>query len=353
MANTARNQSKKIEVNLCPTQVEGPEHPRESMKSSIDFYQRTYNADDLISLYRHTRYYVYAICKYSLASNRVAGFCESSLGQVERLCLEPHSQWEPLPPVLVPRTKFCVAHLQRSEVLILGGKDPEGQRTDSVEVFDGQRWRPADFKLRKPRSGFALVQLEEKLVVIGGNDGRVQNRVECMNLKTRHWSKLPKMNMKRDELAACMGPDGRIYAIGGYGGGENSCLASAERFDLKTGKWELIAPMKEPRRALSAVALPDGIYAIGGYNGKEYVATVERYDIFSNEWVAVTPMRRARCTLSAVVSGDCQYIYALGGFNGTALSSVERYDVTKDAWEEVASMQQKRFMHACLVLGHV
>ena len=42
--------------------------------------------------------------------------------------------------------------------------------------------------------------------------------------------------------------------------------------------------MKEPRRALTAVALPDGIYAIGGYNGKEYVNTVEKYDFFANEW---------------------------------------------------------------------
>jgi hypothetical protein len=46
------------------------------------------------------------------------------------------------------------------------------------------------------------------------------------------WSKFPKMNMKRDELAACLGPDGRIYAIGGYGGVDNSCLSSAERFDF-------------------------------------------------------------------------------------------------------------------------
>lgn len=42
--------------------------------------------------------------------------------------------------------------------------------------------------------------------------------------------------------------------------------------------------MKEARRALTSVALPDGIYAIGGYNGKEYINTVERYDIFTNEW---------------------------------------------------------------------
>jgi hypothetical protein len=63
--------------------------------------------------------------------------------------------------------------------------------------------------------------------------------------------------------------------------------------------------MKDPRRALAAVALPDGIYAIGGYNGKEYIGTVERYDFFSNEWIQVTSMNKPRCTLSAVASPDC------------------------------------------------
>ncbi len=129
------------------------------------------------------------------------------------------------------------------------------------------------------------MRYENKIYVIGGNDGRVQNRVECLNLITKQWSKVPKMNMKRDELAACLGPDNKIYAIGGYGGGDNACLSSAERFDPDTGKWELIAPMHEARRALTAVALPDGIYAIGGYNGKEYISSVERYDTINNEWV--------------------------------------------------------------------
>ena len=160
------------------------------------------------------------------------------------------------------------------------------------------------------------------------------------------------MNMKRDELACCIGPDGRIYAIGGYGGGDNSCLQSAERFDFDQGRWELIAPMKEPRRALTAVALPDGIYAIGGYNGKDYINTVEKYDFHTNDWVQVKSMKRPRCTLSAVASLDCQFIYAIGGFNGSALSSVERYDTTKEEWEDMSipPMKQKRFMHSCIVL---
>jgi influenza virus NS1A-binding protein len=39
---------------------------------------------------------------------------------------------------------------------------------------------------------------------------------------------------------------------------------------------EPIANLNIPRRALSAVTLPDGIYAIGGFDGKNYLSSVER-----------------------------------------------------------------------------
>ena len=47
---------------------------------------------------------------------------------------------------------------------------------------------------------------------------------------------------------------------------------------MEKGKWELLKSLKEHRRALALVALPDGIYAVGGYNGKEYLSSVEKYD---------------------------------------------------------------------------
>jgi len=99
------------------------------------------------------------------------------------------------------------------------------------------------------------------------------------------------MIQKRDELAVALGPDGKIYAIGGYGGGSSSsqqetqdskssapsnCLRTAERFDFATNQWEMLPEMNEARRALAAVALPDGIYAIGGYDGKQYLSSVEK-----------------------------------------------------------------------------
>ena len=34
------------------------------------------------------------------------------------------------------------------------------------------------------------------------------------------WVKLPSMIQKRDELAVALGPDNKIYAVGGYGGAD-------------------------------------------------------------------------------------------------------------------------------------
>ena len=73
--------------------------------------------------------------------------------------------------------------------MILGGKDPDGQRVDSIEVYDPSLnlWRESEIKLRKPRSGFAAIKLKEYnlITIIGGNDGRVQNRVEALDIKTK------------------------------------------------------------------------------------------------------------------------------------------------------------------------
>jgi hypothetical protein len=53
----------------------------------------------------------------------IAGFCESSLGHVERFNVEK-SEWEELTQVQVPRTKFASVPTQNPhEFVIIGGKD--------------------------------------------------------------------------------------------------------------------------------------------------------------------------------------------------------------------------------------
>lgn len=107
--------------------------------------------------------------------------------------------------------------------------------------------------------------------------------------------------------------------------------------------------MNVPRRAMSAVTLPDGIYVIGGYDGNKYLKSMEKFEVRMGKWISLANMKYARCTLSAVASPDCQYIYSIGGFNGTALNVVERYSVVEDTWTEVRPMMEPRFMHASAV----
>lgn len=58
----------------------------------------------------------------------------------------------------------------------------------------------------------------------------------------------------------------------------NTCLRSCERYIIAKNYWEPISSMSSGRRALAAVSLPDGVYAIGGFNGLTYLRDVERYD---------------------------------------------------------------------------
>ena len=132
------------------------------------------------------------------------------------------------------------------------------------------------------------------------------------------WHKCPSMLSRRDELAAVIGPDNKVYAIGGYGGSSNaSCLSSVERYDPVLNKWEAVASMLHGRRALSAVAVNEFIYAIGGYNGKDYISSIERLNIEANEWQIVGHLSSPKCTMSSIVTPDLQSILIIGGFNGS------------------------------------
>lgn len=95
------------------------------------------------------------------------------------------------------------------------------------------KFKVLPFKLPKARSGFAsCVRKEEgKIFFCGGNSGSVLRKFDCLDLKKGKWSRLPDMIHKRDELAVAMGPDSKIYAIGGYGGGSTPKGVTEENQD--------------------------------------------------------------------------------------------------------------------------
>ncbi len=102
----------------------------------------------------------------------IAGYCEATLAHMERLCIDDihRGVWEECPPMKIARTKFSAVQYSHNYILVMGGKDHEGQRTDSIEVFscNDNQWIKGEqigcnhLKMRKPRSGFAVINLREE-----------------------------------------------------------------------------------------------------------------------------------------------------------------------------------------------
>jgi N-acetylneuraminic acid mutarotase len=60
--------------------------------------------------------------------------------------------------------------------------------------------------------------LSDQIYVVGGNDGQsILNACEVYDYKRKNVKRLAQMHDKRDELAVVQGPDGKLYAIGGFG----------------------------------------------------------------------------------------------------------------------------------------
>ena len=113
------------------------------------------------------------------------------------------------------------------------------------------------------------------------------------------WEAVAPMDSARQEHAVAV-LDGKLYAVGGYSGGDGSYLSSVERYDPTTNAWEAVAPLAASRAAVSLAVLDGKLYAVGG-EIDEYdenfgvpVNTVERFDPFTNVWEEVAPMATAR-----------------------------------------------------------
>jgi N-acetylneuraminic acid mutarotase len=150
---------------------------------------------------------------------------------------------------------------------------------------------------------------------------------------------------------AVVGPDNRIYVIGGSAAYDSTnSLAVTRVYDLRTDMWTEGAPMPTPRNCPGAALGPDGkIYVIGGQVMRHALDTVEAYEIKSDTWTRCRPMPTARTDPSIVPAKGADgliHLFAIGGRDfrapGNGLPTVEAYDPTTDTWTMMAPMPTHR-----------
>ncbi|VDN96835.1 unnamed protein product [Rodentolepis nana] len=109
-------------------------------------------------------------------------------------------------------------------------------------------------------------------------------------------------------------------------------------------------PMKSPRSrfALAALDGASSIYACGGSNGNDDLATVERLSFDSGDesykkWRYVASMQQQRSCCAVVTWADESRIMVMGGqCEGSPLSSVEAYNPDLNMWTSLPSMSEAR-----------
>ena len=128
-------------------------------------------------------------------------------------------------------------------------------------------------------------------------------------------------------------------------------MKSVEKFDLEKNCWLKTDDMNQKRKGCSVVCMPDGLYAIGGFDGCQYLKSVEKYDISVRKWKYVQELNYSRCFSSSVNSFDFQFIYTIGGYDGKPLNTIERFDVLTGQWEVLKKMPSAKYRHQSLFLN--
>jgi N-acetylneuraminic acid mutarotase len=155
--------------------------------------------------------------------------------------------WEPMPALNHARAAGAAA-VVGNKIVVVGGRDSDGQLVHPSEVFDGSRWQDAA-ALPIPGDHLAGVSDGKYFYAIGGrkiDPGLTSAALQRFDPGTGHWTQLPKMPTPRGGLGAAL-VDGRIYAVGGEGA--NTVLNDVEAYDIRAGTWNAgYARLKTPRQ---------------------------------------------------------------------------------------------------------
>jgi N-acetylneuraminic acid mutarotase len=160
------------------------------------------------------------------------------------------------------------------------------------------------------------------------------------------WTAGTPMPTPRTEVTAVALKDD-IYVIGGFD--EYSQVTDiVEVYNITNNTWTKAAPLPEPLHHAAAVSHDDKIYVVGGYtapwspSNKLFI-----YDPVQNKWQEGKPMPTVRGALTAAfINGT---LYAIGGNSSNPLNINEAYDPQNNTWIEKAPMPTARHHHASAI----
>ncbi|XP_077283248.1 kelch-like protein 20 [Arctopsyche grandis] len=235
--------------------------------------------------------------------------------------------------------------IKGKKMALVGGFDLD--IASIIDIFDrlDKSWTLSkNIGINKCR--FASVVVGDWIVIIGGENSSKESvtSVEYIDLKSGQKQPLKPLNQARCDFSAVTlsrGSSTDVYAIGGFeitnvDEKTGNFLSSVERWNSKTGDWEIISP-------LLSVAFKGTLYVAGGYIEKTstILDSVEHFDPNANVWNAFTKLPKPTAGFSLCCFQN--KLLRMGGFDGNKrLSDVWEYDETIKSWKASISLSRKR-----------
>ena len=275
--------------------------------------------------------------------------CTKGATTIEKYDLRTNT-WTQVANMNGRRLQFGVAVIE-DKLYIVGGRD--GLKTlNTVECYNPKN---KSWSLMPPmsthRHGLGVGVLEGPMYSVGGHDGwSYLNTVERWDPQARQWSYVAPMSTSRSTVGVAV-LRGKLYAVGGRDG--SSCLKTVECFDPHTNKWLPCTSMSKRRGGVGVATCGGYLYAVGGHEAPATNPTcsrfecAERYDPTCDQWTIISPISSPRDAVGLCVLGD--KIFAVGGYDGQQyLQDVECYDPVSNDWDKMAPLCTGR-AGACVV----
>lgn len=251
--------------------------------------------------------------------------------------------WQNRTPMPVARAGVTAVVLD-NQIYVLGGKNEAGEVLDIVSRYNPENdtWT-TEQPMDRARFNAAAVVLNNKIYVMGGrgDSNEVLNKVEVFDPLTQTWDDVSNMREDREGLAAFV-LDNVIYAAGGSDDNAQ-ILNSVEYFDATENTWRDFAAwdLDVASASFAAVTFADSVYTFGGFSTFGPLNRVQRYHPV-NGVAALTPFMPARGGLSAAALEDA--IYVMGGrmSDNDVVDTVNRFIPEENRWELATPLLEAR-----------
>jgi len=214
----------------------------------------------------------------------IGGFVASSISDVQAYNTTSNS-WTAKTDIPIAVWMAAAATGNDGRIYVFGGEVSSGGPTNKTQVYDPatDTWvNGTDMPSARDLLG-AVKGPDGLIYVMGGYNGTTAvSTVDAYDPSTHSWTTRVSMPSPKLEFGIVLGPDNNIYVIGGgteYGNDSPPFFDTVEIYNPRTDTWTIPSwsesLLHTPRKELGAALGPNGrIYAIGGANGS-YVKTNE------------------------------------------------------------------------------